>query len=185
MEEWVDKTFRLIFVAILVGITLAFIQFGLIYTLNIRFASTVHVYLTTFGAWLFGMIFGLTIPEIRYKRWAQVSSISVFLFCTSLIISAPNNIVNFFSVVTACFTAAWGMRFIRVFGTYYKSARMVLLWENNGFIVGIILTVLTVIFYGILVSIIGGILVLIVPWIPIILLGKPDECIEKNYLNSS
>jgi hypothetical protein len=179
MEEWMDKTFRLIFVAILVGITLAFVQFGLIYTLNIRFASTVFVYLILFGAWLMGMMFGLVIPEIKYIRWAQVASMSFIVFCIVLLTKAPSNIVNFFSIVTATFSAAWGMRFIRVYGPIYRSARMILLWENNGFIIGILLTVLTVIFFGLLVSIVAGILMLVVPWLPILLFGKPTEDLEK------
>ncbi|OGQ36518.1 MAG: hypothetical protein A3F16_02500 [Deltaproteobacteria bacterium RIFCSPHIGHO2_12_FULL_43_9] len=174
-----EKTIRLVLVAFAVGFTLAFIQFGLIYTLNIRFASTVSVYLILFGAWLFGMMLGLITPDIRYSRWVAAASLSYLIFCVSLLIDVPNNIVNFLAIVSAMFSGAWGMRFVRVFSAYYPSARMVLLWENNGFIVGIILTLCVIIFYGLFVSFVSTFLIVSVPWLPIIWCGRPQEALGK------
>lgn len=174
-----EKTLRLVFVAFMVGFTLAFIQFGLIYTLNIRFASTISVYLILFSAWLLGMILGLITPDIRYSRWVVAATASYLIFCAFLLMDVPNNIVNFWAIVSALLSGAWGMRFIRVFSSYYPSARMVLLWENNGFILGILLTLFTMIFYGLLVSIISAVLLLITPWLPVLLLGKPQESLSR------
>ena len=80
MEKGMGKTFRLILTAFIVGMWLAMIQLALIYVLNIRFASTVSVYLMLFGAWLIGMTLGLLVKHLHYFFWASFGMLTMSIF---------------------------------------------------------------------------------------------------------
>ncbi|HLB59001.1 MAG TPA: hypothetical protein VJL87_02820 [Bdellovibrionota bacterium] len=167
------KTFRLILTAFIVGMWLAMIQLALIYVLNIRFASTVSVYLMLFGAWLIGMTLGLLVKHLHYFFWASFGMLTMSIFTLSSIFELPNTFLNIWALITAVFSAGWGMSFIREFSPYYPTSRSILFWENNGFILGIVLAVGFLIYGGLLVSAVAGIGVLIVPWLPRLFLGPP------------
>jgi len=171
MERGMAKNVLLIGVAFIVGVWLALSQLSLLYMVNIRYASTVSIYLMIFGSWLIGMILGLWLPHFRYKAWSFLTSLFFLIFALGAVFNSPPLLLAIFASITAVVCGGWGMRFIREFGPYYSSARSILFWENNGFILGIILALLTLILGGVWVAIVTAVGLIIVPWLPLILLG--------------
>lgn len=125
------------------GLLFALLQFGFFFFVQAEVSATVLSYFAVTAAWLVGLVAGLWIANDRLLKIAPVAALAAFYAVWLL-----TNLLAFTAAVlpiVALFVAVAGAYagiFFQQAAARAPDVRLVLLDENNGFIVGIVAAVL-------------------------------------------
>ncbi|MBI3072733.1 MAG: hypothetical protein HYY84_11515 [Deltaproteobacteria bacterium] len=121
------------------GILFAVLQFGFFFFVQAEVSATVVSYFSVTAAWLVGLIAGLWIANDRLLKLAPFAALAAFYAVWLL-----THLLTFSAAaipVIALFVAAGGAYagvFFQQMATRAPDVRLVLLDENNGFVIGIV-----------------------------------------------
>jgi len=135
---------------LLVGLMLGVFQTGLFFQLTFAFTSGFTTYLLITLCWLIGGVIG-AVYSSRRVVWLQLPLILTLIcygLCSVIVNAFPFNtqLWLIYALLIGCAGIYPGAFFVKVSAVY--TAQRLFLWENNGFISGIIMTGLLFMFVG-------------------------------------
>lgn len=128
----------------LVGVLLGFVQTGLFLQLAFTLSSSITTYLTITLCWLIGSAIGVLF--LTRLRWSLVQYLLLAMFayalCGIMLVLQPfeTRLLPLYAVAIVAIGVYPGVFFQRMTGRY--SARSLFFFENNGFIVGVVISTL-------------------------------------------
>ncbi|MDZ4766788.1 MAG: hypothetical protein SGI73_19795 [Chloroflexota bacterium] len=133
-----------------VGVLLGFIQTGLFLQLAFTLSSSITTYLMITLCWLVGSVFGVLVLAQRGGSLARYLLIAMLAYgaCGVMLVLQPfeTRLLPLYGVAIILIGVYPGVFFQRM--TPLSSARTVFFLENNGFIVGIIVSTIAFMFFG-------------------------------------
>ncbi len=134
----------------LVGGLLGLLQSGLFFALTFTLSAGFSTYLLITICWLTGGVAGATyVKDSKFSlRLLLLSTSFIYVLCISMVNSNPFNtqmwpiygcLIGFAGIYPGVFFARMSA---------FVSARMLLFWENNGFIVGLVISTLLFTLFG-------------------------------------
>ena len=135
--------------AVLVGLWLAALQISLFLSLQLLLSSAYLTFVVVILAWIVGGAIGVWVPAGRWTLPLMlVAGVSPYLSFGLLAIAPYNTSLMGLHGLLITMTALYAGHFFQQERQYYKHIGELFFWENNGFVLGLILGVLGFVFYG-------------------------------------
>lgn len=136
-----------------IGILLGLLQTGLFFQLSFTLSSSFRTYLMITVCWLIGSAIGVQLTrQFGFERVQMIglllAALGAYFGCILLLRAAPFNsqwwfIYALLVIVMGLYPGAFFVRLGKVY-----TARLLFFWENNGFIVGIVVGTLLFMLLG-------------------------------------
>lgn len=134
----------------LVGVLLGFVQTGLFLQLAFTLSSSITTYLTITLCWLIGSVIGVLFMTRLGWTLTQhlILTMAAYALCGITLASQPfeTRLLPIYAVAIIVIGVYPGVFFERLKPRY--SARSLFFLENNGFIVGVVVSTLAFMFFG-------------------------------------
>lgn len=132
-----------------VGLWLALLQFAFFFLLEVRLTSRAISFFVALFFWLVGFLAGLNLPSRRvFPRLAGLAPLAYYV--AFLLLHLFPHQLSILPVVGACIAISGALAgsFFPYAAEQMPEVRRLLLHENNGFVVGILLSLLGTVFAG-------------------------------------
>jgi hypothetical protein len=135
--------------AVVTGVLLGLVQWGVLVWLASYLSSTALVYLLSTAVWLGGSVFGL-LARGRGFEWAWLgSAMLAYAACRALAAARPYDL-SILPALLLCVAVmgAYAGRFYRFRAPSFGSVKWLFFLENTGFVLGLLLAVLALFVWG-------------------------------------
>lgn len=124
-----------------VGVFFAILQLSYFFSLETKLSSVYFTYFTVVIFWLIGVIFGLSISEkVKEDTVRLLSVISIYIFFL-LIKRFPFKLIYLVSYIPLIsFSSLYAGYFFKAQRKTFRNIKNLFFWENNGFILGFIIS---------------------------------------------
>jgi hypothetical protein len=135
--------------AVVTGVLLGLVQWGVLVWLASYLSSTALVYLLSTAVWLAGSVFGL-LARGRGFEWAWLgSAMLAYAACRALAAARPYDLsVLPVLLLFVAVMGAYAGRFYRFRAPCFGHVKWLLFLENTGFVLGLLLAVLALFVWG-------------------------------------
>lgn len=149
MKDSSERSFVSV-VILLTGFLLGLEQMGLLFALQGQLSSSVVTYFAVTLAWLIGIVVGLALPVSWPLAGLLVAGLVAYYTILFLVNGVPFDLrwLPVYGLLTIC-TGAFAGSFFRQLDRAVRNPRRLFFVENNGFVLGLIVAVVGLMWFGI------------------------------------